>query len=355
MRRVVRRVVHADRLADGVVELDGVDPHMGAGADQPLGRQLGAKNAKLPRGRVVLHRRQRTIDQVQHLGRMRQPRAPALDHVPGGPRQPLAPLGILGARIVEDDEIVFRGLDRQCQAGLEQLEQRDHQGLASRAIHAGLDHRAIVAQLVELEDQPFREGRRPADIGPAVGIVADPGRQGEQARAQPPPVGRVKFARHVERHLVDLPHDRPRLRDDHHRLDMLLLQIEPGRRAVHQLLGSREELAQLPLSLDIFLRRRTKRGRGKHGLELHAPPEGRVGGEDKAVVHALEPLGEDGERCRPTVLVARLLEQQLSDRLAVARRVELTQVAARRCGAVGERLPGQPLDQGLNRGLIQCP
>jgi hypothetical protein len=48
--RVVGGVVHVDRLADRVVQLDRVDPHMGEGRGQPVGGGLGLQDPDRPPG-----------------------------------------------------------------------------------------------------------------------------------------------------------------------------------------------------------------------------------------------------------------------------------------------------------------
>ena len=299
------------------------------------------------RQRVVLDRRQGAVDQIEHLIGVGQPAAAALDHVAGGLGQPLAPLGILPAGLVQHHEIVLGRLDGEGQARVEQLQQRHQQRLAAGVLEAGLGDRAVVLELVELHHQPLGERDRPADVGAAIGVVADPGGQREQARPQLAPVVGVELARDVEGDFVDLAHDGADLSDDLDRLGMLLGKIEPGRRPVGQALGTRQDLLALRIAV------RAERGRGQHGLQLHRPPEGRVRGEHEAVVDALDPGGEHGEWLRRTIRGACQPHEQLTDALAIAGGVELTQIAARGGGSLGEGLAGQALDQCLGGMLVE--
>ena len=117
--------------------------------------------------------------------------AAAAGHVARDTREPIAPLRVLRAGSIQHDEVVLGRLDRERQARFQQLEQRRCARLAgARAPGRPGRQPPVVAQLVELDHQPLGEGRRPADVRPAVRVVADPGRQGHQPRPQLAPVVR---------------------------------------------------------------------------------------------------------------------------------------------------------------------
>ncbi len=272
--RVVRRMVHADGLADRIVQLDRVDPHVRAGGGQALGRQFSPQHAEIQGHAVVDGIDQGTVDQSQRLARIGQTGTTPGHHVLGHPGQSLAPVRILVARRFQDRDVVLGGLDGQRQPRLQQLQQRRQRRLAPRPLEAGQHPRPVMAQLIELDQQPLGEGHRPRDVGPAVGVVADPGGQSQQARPQAAPLGRIELLGDAEGALIDSPDDRAGLADHQQGLRVLLGQVELERWPVRYLLRTVEQLAAARRCSIAGL---WPKGRsGEHDLQLHGAPERRV-------------------------------------------------------------------------------
>ena len=157
----------------------------------------------------------RSIQLDERLG-PGQPAPASVVHAPGDPADVLDPARGARLRAAEDLDLFLHCAYRQIETGLQQLEDVPQvlgvAGLAQGP--AQIDHRvAVVDELAHLDHEPPVERLRPADVGPAVEVVADPARDRHQPGPELQPAVGPDLARHLEDDPVDPDQGVPRAGD----------------------------------------------------------------------------------------------------------------------------------------------
>ena len=180
-RRVLRRAVQAEPQPDGVVQLARVQPDMRVSQRKAVGHQAGPGDRVIHSCALagVLHRR---LEQQFQQGWRDQRRIVTL-HQQG--RKTLGLCGVGGG---------WTGRDLRLCSGKCHLQPCGQRGTAWQASHL----RVHAGELQTLHRQAQPQRVPPADIGAAVGVVADPARQDDRPRARGEPAVRPDAARRVQ-------------------------------------------------------------------------------------------------------------------------------------------------------------
>ncbi len=188
MRRILRCIGDAKPLAHRVVDLRRVEPHMRVGQRQPMRHQPGPRDAqRLPR--IVIGRRgKRLLEQRQQRKRRRQ-RGLAPPHQRLRECSDARRFG----RVRTEIELLAHRIQRRGDACGERFGRRQCGNLCM--------HTRKLPPL-HLQSQPQRVP--PADIGAAVGVVADPARQDHRTRIEFRPAIRPGAARDGQQCRVEL-------------------------------------------------------------------------------------------------------------------------------------------------------
>ena len=207
---------------------------------------------------------------------------------------------------------------------------------------------AIALELQDLDPEALGEGRGPGNVGAAVEVVADPAREGDEARAELGPALRVELSRDLEDQLVNLAQRRVQVDQGAQRLTVLLGEVE---RAVGTMLALADR-AQLRLAVRRIARLR-QRQLAQEDAELLGEREGRVRGDDDAEALALDALAEGLEGDAPAAAIPGEALDQLPDRGPVGVPAALAEIAPEAAGPAQEGQRGEALDQLLDRGERQ--